>query len=322
MDEREKDTRDKIAALKAALSGQASAEELYDQHRTAEVAIDFRQADEVCGLPPVDAELVDELRDLSLAALKRAAEGHEAATIALVRRVLETEDGELAAAAWPSLTRRSAADATGALDVMTSYLWTRGLAGPEGDGMDEDEARAAAVRSAEKGNADGLFEAAVLVGRHDPEAGRAYNAKAAALGQARAMFNEGYYAETGDRVAQDDAVAFGWYRKAADLGHVKACALVGIKCFQSRGLDRDDALVTEYLNRAHSGGFPWDSLAEVLGASEEEVAEMRTVAGIEAEEYDDYADADDEDEDGEDDEGEDEDEEGEDEDEDEDSSKN
>ncbi|MBZ5709951.1 tetratricopeptide repeat protein [Nannocystis pusilla] len=295
-DAREQDTRDKIGALKAALAGEATAEELYDHHRTAEVAIEFREADGIAGLPEVDEELVDELRALSLRALTRAAEGHGQAAIDLARRVLQSDDSELAAGAWPALTRQAAADETGALDVLLSYMWTRGLAGPEGSDGDEDEARAAAVRSAEKGDPDGLFEAAVLVGRSDPEAGRAYNARAAALGQPRAMFNEGYYAETGDRVAQDDAVAFDWYRKAADLGHVKAGALVGIKCFQGRGHDRDAEIITKYLAIAQDGGFPWPSLAEVLGVSDEEIAEMREIAGIE-DDYDPYGDEEDEDDD-------------------------
>ncbi|MCY0987729.1 hypothetical protein OV203_11375 [Nannocystis sp. ILAH1] len=298
MDEREKDTREKIEALKAALARTGAAEELYEQHRIAEVALDFRQSDEIAGLPPVDEALVDELRALSLEALKRAATGgHTDAAIGLARRVLQHEDSELAGAAWPALTRQAAADETGALDVLISYMWTRGLGGPDGSDGDEDEARAAAVRAAEKGNADGLFEAAVLVGRSDPDAGRAYNAKAAALGQPRAMFNEGYYAETGDRVPQDDAVAFQWYRKAADLGHVKAGALVGIKCYQGRGHARDPEIITQYLGIAQSGGFPWASLAEVLSVSDEEIAEMRSIAGIEEDDYDPYGDADEDDED-------------------------
>jgi TPR repeat protein len=299
MDERENDTREKIAALKAALGGESSGEELYEQHRVAEVALDFRQSDEIAGLPPVDEELVEQLRALSLEALKRAAAaGHGEAAIGLARRVLQTEDSELAGAAWPTLTRLAPGDESGTLDVLLSYMWTRGLAGPDGSDGDEDEARTAAVRSAEKGNADGLFEAAVLVGRSDPEAGRAYNARAAALGQPRAMFNEGYYAETGDRVPQDDAVAFEWYRKAADLGHVKAGALVGIKCYQGRGHERDPAIITQYLGLAQNGGFPWASLAEVLAVSDEDIAEMRQIAGIEEDDYDPYGDEDeDEDED-------------------------
>jgi len=299
MDEREKDTREKIETLKAALAGAATAEQMLEHHRIAEVALDFRNSDEIAGLPPVDEELVDELRALSLQALVRAAEGHREAAIGLARRVIGAGDAELAAAAWPALARQAPGDESGALDVLLSYMWTRGLAGPDGSDSDEDEARTAAVRSAEKGNPDGLFEAAVLVGRSDPDAGRAYNARAAGLGQPRAMFNEGYYAETGDRVAQDDAVAFGWYRKAADLGHIKAGALVGIKCFQGRGHDRDPEIITKYLGIAQAGGFPWASLAEVLGVDDEEIAEMRTIAGIEDDEYDPYGDEDeDEDEDG------------------------
>ncbi|MDC0716405.1 tetratricopeptide repeat protein [Nannocystis bainbridge] len=301
MDEREKDTRDKIAALKAGLAGQGSAEELYDHHRLAVVALEFRESDAIAGLPPVDEALVEELRALSWQAQAQAAAGgHHEAALGLARRIVQREDSQLAGASWSTLTRAAAADNTGALDVLLSYMWTRGLAGPDGCEGDEDEARAAAVRSAEKGHADGLFEAAVLVGRSDPEAGRAYNARAAALGQARAIFNEGYYAETGDRVAQDDAAAFAWYRKAADLGHVKAGALVGIKCYQGRGHARDPEVIAKYLGLAHAGGFPWASLAEVLGAGDEEIAEMHAIAEIEADDdYDPYGDAD-EDEDGED----------------------
>ena len=65
MDGREKDTREKIETLAAALAGQATAEQMYELHRVAEVALDFRRSDEIAGLPPVDEALVDELRAAS-----------------------------------------------------------------------------------------------------------------------------------------------------------------------------------------------------------------------------------------------------------------
>lgn len=58
----------------------------------------------------------------------------------------------------------------------------------------------------------------------------------------------------GNGVAEDDAAALGWFRKAAEQGHVKACLTMSRLYFTGDGVTQDDKQGADWLKRAAEGG--------------------------------------------------------------------
>lgn len=74
-------------------------------------------------------------------------------------------------------------------------------------------------------------------------------------GHARAQFQFGYLYEAGLGVAQDSAVAAGWYRKAAEQGHPMAQAALGAMYLEGKGVPKEYLTAETWLRKAADQGI-------------------------------------------------------------------
>ena len=122
-----------------------------------------------------------------------------------------------------------------------------------------DPAALAAVRSvcraeADAGDADALYQLALfhlgLGGEWQPAAAIPMITEAAAAGVPEAQYWLGWQHESGDLLEHDEAVALGWYQRAASVNHRLALARLADAYLSGElGLPRDAVLAAEFRAR-------------------------------------------------------------------------
>jgi hypothetical protein len=304
MDERARDTEEKLSALEAAME-RLDDEAIVEAAGLAELALEFRDADAMIGLEPVDPARVERLRSRVDEALALAAgRGHAGAAAKLAARraaeadfegavealAVAAERGDAPSAALAAryvlegrLASRAAQvtswlDATSGSDATGAVAYANALFAFHGVGREQDRAAAVALHeaAAAKGHADAMFELYAmksqgLGGAKDPEAALAWCRRAAEAGNTRAMANlGGFYATGSNGVEKDLAQSVLWYDRAARAGHGKAAATLGVMYAMGGELDEDPEKAREYFALAEEVGYPWEQLAAAVGLDPDE----------------------------------------------------
>lgn len=106
-------------------------------------------------------------------------------------------------------------------------------------------------KAAALGNADAMFELYVYyatgIGTDiDPDTAIDWNMKAANAGSDRACYNLGAFYATGNGVPQDMDNAIKWYEKASELGNIRATETLGLMYRYGEGVPQDDAKADAY----------------------------------------------------------------------------
>lgn len=106
-------------------------------------------------------------------------------------------------------------------------------------------------KAAALGNADAMFELYVYyatgIGTEiDSETATDWNLKAANAGSDRACYNMGTFYATGNNMPQDMEKAVNWYDKASQLGNVRATETLGLMYRYGEGVPQDEAKVDTY----------------------------------------------------------------------------
>jgi len=135
------------------------------------------------------------------------------------------------------------------------------------------EARSAVVtqeRAAALGNADAMFELYVLhvKGYGVPQSDAAAHewlVRAADLDQPRALYNVAAGYATGRGFPKDGAAAAVYYERAANAGNAQAAATLGVMYLFGDGVDEDPAAAARWLARAEEDGFDVHGWLERLG---------------------------------------------------------
>ncbi|MFJ1757825.1 tetratricopeptide repeat protein [Kitasatospora sp. NPDC088134] len=268
-DPRTVDTLDKTAELDRLTAG-TDAGALWDAVGRARTALDFRDADAVLGLPPVDGPTVRQLADRVERAVARAVELRLPA--ALVDRAETLYFGP--AAADPAAAAEAAAEAFACAEAageLPRAAYLLGLFHGAGYGCAVDEARSRAWHesAARAGDADAMFELYVLCttgvgGPADPAAGVDWCHRAAEAGSVRAMANLGGFYATGNGVPADLPTSLRWYRLAAESGHGRAAAVLGVMTAAGEG-EQPPAEAGRWLELADELGFDWRPMARAYG---------------------------------------------------------
>jgi TPR repeat protein len=135
----------------------------------------------------------------------------------------------------------------------------------DGEAAIADHQRAAAA-----GNADAMFELHVLYGTgdavpQDDAVARQWLLRAAERDHPRALYNVAAAHATGQGFPRDEAAAAGWYERAANAGNPRAAATLGVMCLVGSGVPADPARAAEWLDRAEAQGFDVDGWLDQLG---------------------------------------------------------
>jgi len=106
-------------------------------------------------------------------------------------------------------------------------------------------------KAAALGNADAMFELYVYYARGigteiDTETATDWNVKAADAGSDRACYNMGTFYATGNGLPQDMEEAVKWYEKASQLGNFRATETLGVMYRYGDGVPRDVAKADAY----------------------------------------------------------------------------
>jgi len=106
-------------------------------------------------------------------------------------------------------------------------------------------------KAAALGNADAMFELYIYyatgIGTEiDSETALDWNVKAANAGSDRACYNQGAFYATGNGVPQDMEKAVQWYEKASKLGNVRATETLGLMYRYGDGVEQDVAKADAY----------------------------------------------------------------------------
>lgn len=106
-------------------------------------------------------------------------------------------------------------------------------------------------KAAALGNADAMFELYVYYVRGigtemDEELAMDWNLKAANAGSDRACYNLGTFYATGNGVPQDMDVAVQWYEKASQMGNFRATETLGLMYRYGEGVPEDVAKADAY----------------------------------------------------------------------------
>lgn len=303
MDERTLDTIAKRDELRALLEG-GDAEQLLGAARSAQLALEFRVSEPALGLPPVDRDLLLDVHGLMCRAIERAAElGSAEAALWLGDNLYDAGDmdGALAlfeaqaraghpagAAKAAELARRQEwahryaealtwLDAALERDTGGAVHYVRGLYSFNGLGCPADRAAAFRLhqRAAALGNADAMFELYAMLAqgvgcRADPPAAVQWCVRAAEGGNVRAMANLGSMYATGNGLPRDSALSVQWYQRAAEQGHPRAAATLGCMFAVGKEVERDDARARRYFTQADRLGFDWRPMANAAGLDVEE----------------------------------------------------
>ncbi len=299
--DRAQDLKDKAEALQNALDagdGQAIAEAA----GLADLALQFRESDEIAGIEPIDAKLrenVDGLVDRALAAAVEL--GQKAAYMMIAERRINKGDldeayaaaldgaraGDVAAATLTAkLARQGCApdpatavqalepladEPSGQVALQLGYLRFNGI------GCDEDKTASLALHetAAERGQADSMFELYAMYANGlgceaDVSRANSWCQRAAEAGNMRAMSNLGGMYATGNGVEHDVQQSLKWYDAAARAGHGRAATVVGIMYAEGDDIPQDKAKAKEYFALAEEADFPWEDLADAVGLDVEE----------------------------------------------------
>ncbi len=157
-------------------------------------------------------------------------------------------------------------DPTGEVALLKGYFHYRGF------GFEQDLAQSVAwhEKAAAKGNADAMFELYVL---HSTGQGTEPNQdlaiewamRAAEAGNIRAMYNLGGFFATGNGVEQNDQFALDWYEKAAHAGHGRAAATLAVMLVTGQGAETDLERAESFYELAYENGFDADELFWAMG---------------------------------------------------------
>ncbi len=107
--------------------------------------------------------------------------------------------------------------------------------------------------------------------------------KAAEQGNAGAQSNLGVMYRKGQGVPQDDAEAVGWWRKAAEQGHATAQYNLGSMYYSGRGVPQDDAQAHMWYNLAASSSPPGEDRDMAVNNRDIVAAKMTPAQIVEAE---------------------------------------
>lgn len=135
---------------------------------------------------------------------------------------------------------------------------------------DYASAVAASERAAALGNADAMFELYVFHANgygvpHSNEAAHEWLMRAAELGQARALYNVGAAHATGRGLPKDGAAAVRYYERAAQAGNGQAAATLGWMYLVGDLVAEDHAQAERWFSDAEEKGFDVDGWLDGLG---------------------------------------------------------
>jgi hypothetical protein len=261
MDERQQDLRDKLSEL-AALEKANDAAALFDWAGRAWLALEFRDADAMIGLDPIDDDLIEEVDAACVRALQRAGEaGHEEASVAYAKAAWASRDERLATSA-AKLVEKAYENPEG--------LYLMGLFAFNGFGVRADKKASLAWhrKAADKGHAGAMFELYAMLsqglgGRKNEDEAIAWCHKSAEAGYVRAMANLGAYYATGNGgVPKDEDKSLQWYDRAARAGHGRAAAILGVMHATGAGAPESVEKAKSYFALADESGFDWRDLAD------------------------------------------------------------
>ncbi|MEH1101762.1 tetratricopeptide repeat protein [Micromonospora sp. CPCC 205561] len=127
-------------------------------------------------------------------------------------------------------------------------------------------------RAAAAGNADAMFELHVLYGTGDvvppdEEAAREWLLRAADRDHPRALYNVAAAHASGRGFPRDEAAAAGWYERAAAAGNARAAATLGVMYLLGSGVPTDAGRAAGWFDRAEEQGYDVDGWLEQLGMS-------------------------------------------------------
>lgn len=263
MDGRSEDTEAKIAELQALLPG-SDAAALYEASHRAALAVEFRGVDEVLGLLRNRSSQIEQLGELTLQALTRAAQlGHLQAGVDLANRIYFSRQTERASEAFALADRAQS---------IPRALYLLGLFYFAGFGCEKDASKSIHYHqlAAEAGEADAMFELYVFytkgVGTSvDKAVAFSWCERAAEAGNHRAMANLGGFYATGDGVTQDPEKAVVFYDRAAQAGNGLAAATLGMMYAIGDGAPHSDESARRYFRMAESLRYDWRALADQCG---------------------------------------------------------
>lgn len=154
----------------------------------------------------------------------------------------------------------------------SEHLYLLGLFTSQGFGITPAPADAFALhqRAAALGNADAMFELYAhyqsgLGVRRDEAAAFAWNLAAAEAGSARAMYNMGAFCATGMHVPKDLARAVEWYKRASEAGNLRATATLAMMYATGEGVQQDRNQAQQLFDVADYLGYDTSALRESVG---------------------------------------------------------
>lgn len=165
------------------------------------------------------------------------------------------------------LERLLADDPEGHSHLLAGYMAYSGVGLPQ----DPDVALAHITTSADRGNADAMFELYVMLStgdgiEHDEASAIDWCLKAAEAGSRRAMFNVGsFYATGNSKIEQDIKETVVWYERARAGGHGRAAAMLGVMYATADGVEFDENKANAYFDEAAELGFDVDDFLKSIG---------------------------------------------------------
>jgi TPR repeat protein len=157
-------------------------------------------------------------------------------------------------------------DPAGDAALLYGYFHYRGFGRP----VDHAAALAWHERAAAKGNADAMFELYVLYStgqgsEQNDDLAMEWVMRAAEAGSVRAMYNLGAFYATGNGVDQDLDLCLEWYEKAAQHGHGRAAATLSLMFYEGDDLEQDLERAEEYFELAYENGYDAGALFDARG---------------------------------------------------------
>ena len=127
-------------------------------------------------------------------------------------------------------------------------------------------------RAAAAGNASAMFELYVLYSTgdmvpQDDAVAQEWLIRAADREHPRALYNVAAGYASGRGFPQDEAVAAGWYERAANAGNARAAATLGVMHLLGSGVPADPARAAGWLDQAETQGYDVDGWLDQLGLS-------------------------------------------------------
>ena len=259
MDERHLDATKKVTEIRALIGGDISA--LRQAIANAELALEFRAADEMIGLSPVEPASLDALREATGEARRSLIDRGDVDTaIEVARRGIRglEDDATIEKAAALLAAEEGSAEAIHQLALLSFH----------GVGRPEDKVRCYELqqRAAGMGHAGALFELYAMTAQglgcdQDMDRAVAYCIEAAEAGNVRAMANVAGFFATGNGVVRDVEQSLAWYGRAAEHGHGRAATVLGIMYANGDDLPASAADARRWFDRAEALAFPWKDLA-------------------------------------------------------------